>query len=233
MGANAQTSVPAFTAGQVLTAAQVTQINTGIPVFASSTERDAAFGGTGEKTLAEGQYAFLEDTNQTLVYDGTGWVSTGGKILQVLQTVKTDVFSASASVGVAVAVTGLTVTITPSSTSSKVLVTVNLSNSYTVSDRQGVVITRGGSTVTGAIGDSAGSRQQVTAVGTDAGFTVGQGLASFTYLDSPASTSALTYGVSLLGTDNRTHYVNRSQDDTDANTIYRTASFITVMEVGA
>ena len=59
MGANAQTSVPAFTAGQVLTAAQVTGINTGIPVFASSTERDAAFGGTGEKTLAEGQMAYL------------------------------------------------------------------------------------------------------------------------------------------------------------------------------
>ena len=73
MGANAQTSVPAFTAGQVLTAAQVTQINTGIPVFASSTERDAAFGGTGEKTLAEGQMAYLEDTDVTQVYDGSAW----------------------------------------------------------------------------------------------------------------------------------------------------------------
>ena len=156
-----------------------------------------------------------------------------GKILQVLQTVKTDVFSASSSVGVAVAVTGLTVTITPSSASSKVLVSVNLSNSYAVSDRQGIIITRGGSTVTGAVGDAAGSRQRVTAVGTDAGFTFGQGLASFTYLDSPASTSALTYGVSLLGTDSRTHYVNRPQDDANANSRYRTASFITVMEVGA
>jgi hypothetical protein len=52
--ANTQTSVPVFTAGQVLTAAQQNQINTGIPVFATSVERDAAFGGTGEKTLAEG-----------------------------------------------------------------------------------------------------------------------------------------------------------------------------------
>jgi|DEB0MinimDraft_3_1074331.scaffolds.fasta_scaffold56182_2 hypothetical protein len=75
MGANAQTSVPAFTAGQVLTAAQVTGINTGIPVFASSTERDAAFGGTGEKTLAEGQMAYLEDTNATQYYDGSSWAS--------------------------------------------------------------------------------------------------------------------------------------------------------------
>lgn len=78
MGANAQTSVPAFTSGQVLTASQVTQINTGIPVFASSTERDAAFGGAGEKTLAEGQMAYLEDTNETQVYDGSAWAAVGG-----------------------------------------------------------------------------------------------------------------------------------------------------------
>jgi hypothetical protein len=77
MGANAQTSVPAFTAGQVLTAAQVTQINTGIPVFASSTERDAAFGGTGEKTLAEGQFAYLEDTDAVQVYGGSAWQTVG------------------------------------------------------------------------------------------------------------------------------------------------------------
>lgn len=75
MGANAQTSVPAFTAGQILTAAQVTQINTGIPVFADSTARDAAFGGTGEKTLAEGQLAYLEDTNKVMYYNGSSWAN--------------------------------------------------------------------------------------------------------------------------------------------------------------
>jgi hypothetical protein len=37
MGANAQTSVPAFVTGQVLTAQQQTEINTGIPVFAAGT----------------------------------------------------------------------------------------------------------------------------------------------------------------------------------------------------
>jgi hypothetical protein len=88
MGANAQTSVPAFTAGQVLTAAQVTQINTGIPVFADSTARDAAFGGTGEKTLAEGQLAYLESTNKVMVYDGSSW-SNLGSVTQV------DAFTAS------------------------------------------------------------------------------------------------------------------------------------------
>jgi len=86
MGANAQTSVPAFTAGQVLTAAQVTQINTGIPVFASSTERDAAFGGSGEKTLAEGQMAYLEDTNETQYYDGSSWAAIAGGAMTLVAT---------------------------------------------------------------------------------------------------------------------------------------------------
>jgi hypothetical protein len=77
MGVNAQTAVPAFVAGEVLTAAEMTQINTGIPVFADSTARTAAFGGTGEKVLAEGQYAYLESDNTTSVWDGSSWISVG------------------------------------------------------------------------------------------------------------------------------------------------------------
>jgi len=77
MGANAQIAVPSFTAGQVLTAAQQTQINTGIPVFATTVTRDAAFGGTGEKVLAEGQFAYIEATNVTQYYDGAAWQPVG------------------------------------------------------------------------------------------------------------------------------------------------------------
>lgn len=83
MGLNAQTAVPVFTAGQILTAAQVTQINTGIPVFATTTTRDAAFGGAGEKTLAQGQYAFIEATNTTQYYNGSAWVTAGGAMVWV------------------------------------------------------------------------------------------------------------------------------------------------------
>jgi hypothetical protein len=77
MGANAQTAVPVFTAGQVLTAQQQTEINTGIPVFATTVTRDAAFGGAGEKTLAEGQFAYIEATNATQYYDGAAWQAVG------------------------------------------------------------------------------------------------------------------------------------------------------------
>jgi hypothetical protein len=77
MGVNQQTSVPAFTVGQVLTAQQQTEINTGVPVFADTTARDAAFGGTGEKVLAEGQLAYLEDSDVVQYYDGSGWATVG------------------------------------------------------------------------------------------------------------------------------------------------------------
>jgi hypothetical protein len=95
--ANTQTSVPVFTAGQVLTAAQQNQINTGIPVFADSTARDAAFGGTGEKTLAEGQFAYLEDSNTTQYYDGASWVAVGASGLTFIAG---GSFTASSAVNV-------------------------------------------------------------------------------------------------------------------------------------
>jgi len=94
MGANAQTSVPVFTAGQVLAAQQQTEINTGIPVFATTTTRDAAFGGTGEKTLAEGQFAYIEASNITQYYDGAAWQTVGGGLTLVkTQTIGSAVSS--------------------------------------------------------------------------------------------------------------------------------------------
>ena len=81
MGANAVTTVPVYTAGEVLTAADMNITNSGIPVFATTTTRDAAFGGTGEKTLAEGQFAYIEATNTTQYYDGTAWQSLGAVAL--------------------------------------------------------------------------------------------------------------------------------------------------------
>jgi hypothetical protein len=100
MGANAQTAVPAFTAGQVLTAAQQTQINTGIPVFATTVTRDAAFDGAGEKALAEGQFAYIEATNTTQYYDGAAWQSVGvspGLVLVSSTTIGTTVSSVTVS----------------------------------------------------------------------------------------------------------------------------------------
>jgi len=97
MGLNAQTSVPTFTASQVLTAQQQNWINTGIPVFATTITRDAAFGGTGEKTLAQGQMAFIEATNTTQYYDGSAWQTLG--LTPGLKCIKAETaFTAAATV---------------------------------------------------------------------------------------------------------------------------------------
>ena len=95
---NTQTSVPAFVASQVLTAQQQTEINTGIPVFATTVTRDAAFGGTGEKTLAEGQFAYIEATNATQYYDGAAWQSVGAS--SGLTLISSTTISAAATTNV-------------------------------------------------------------------------------------------------------------------------------------
>jgi len=98
MGANAVTTVPVYVAGEVLTAADLNITNSGIPVFASTVERDAAFGGTGEKTLAEGQYAYLESTNATQFYDGAAWQAVGVAPGLVLITTATATAVSSISI---------------------------------------------------------------------------------------------------------------------------------------
>jgi hypothetical protein len=42
--------------------------------FASTAARDAAFGGAGEPTLAEGMTCYLDDTNEIQSYNGSAWV---------------------------------------------------------------------------------------------------------------------------------------------------------------
>ena len=66
-----------FVAGEVLTAAQVNTFlqDQVIMRFADSAARDAAFGGAGEPTLAEGMFCYLLDTNEFLVYTGSVWTA--------------------------------------------------------------------------------------------------------------------------------------------------------------
>ena len=65
-----------FTAFSKLTAAQVNGylMDQSIMRFASTAARDAAFGGAGEPTLAEGMTCYLDDTNQIQSYTGSAWV---------------------------------------------------------------------------------------------------------------------------------------------------------------
>jgi hypothetical protein len=71
--------------------------NSGIPVFATTVTRDAAFGGTGEKTLAEGQFAYIEATDTTQYYNGSSWLSVGTSPGLVVVKAETA-FSAASSI---------------------------------------------------------------------------------------------------------------------------------------
>jgi hypothetical protein len=66
-----------FTAFSKLTAAQVNGylMDQSIMRFASTAARDAAFGGAGEPTLAEGMTCYLDDTNVLQSYTGSAWVT--------------------------------------------------------------------------------------------------------------------------------------------------------------
>ena len=164
-----------------------------------------------------------------------------GKILQVVSTTKTDIFSASVTQGSSTAVTGLSVSITPSSASSKILVTVALSAACAVSTAQegvSAILTRGGSPI--CIGDAAGNRSR----GTSGSGWTGTGLTptkesvrsiGVLFVDSPATTSATTYAIEIghtrLGT--ATVVVNSgAATGLDRSDVWRTTSTITVMEVG-
>ena len=104
--ANEQTSVPLFVADTILTAAQQNiSAGTGVPVFATTVTRDAAFGGAN-KALAEGQLCYLSATNVVQYYDGAAWatvgpaaasglVRVGGGTLSGASTTFTNVFSAT------------------------------------------------------------------------------------------------------------------------------------------
>lgn len=71
----AATSVWDFSDGEILTAAKLDDVNCGVHVFTNSTTRTAAYGGTGERTLAAGEMSYLLDTGKIEVYNGTSWVS--------------------------------------------------------------------------------------------------------------------------------------------------------------
>lgn len=229
MGANATTFVPAYVSGEVLTAADLTVTNSGIPVFADSTARDAAFGGTGEKVLAEGQYAYIEATNQTQYYDGAAWVGLGAKVAQVLAVQKNDAFSTNSSSFVDL--TGLTLTITPTSATSTILIGYTVQGTGVAATNMGVIQIVRGSTAVGnaaaagsrSVGNTVVSELAVAEIGQQASF----------YMDSPATTSATTYKLQIRQTVSGTVFVNRTNADTDSSAYGRGTSSLILMEITA
>ena len=156
----------------------------------------------------------------------TADVDAAGKILQVLQTTLTTSVSTTSTTYIDL----VTVAITPTATDSKIYVSFttnagtngDVNHLYTSLFRDTTEI--GSATST----DSRTAAQTVTNTGGQQQFTYAGAL-----LDSPSSTSAITYAVKIK-VSTGTGYWNRSARDNNAAAFDgRTVSQITVMEVGA
>ena len=178
--------------------------------------------------------------------DATLLTSTAslGKVLQVVQTIKTDITSISVNGGsFGNTDSSFAVTITPSSTSSLIYLNgfVNVAVSggtkaININYRRGgadLTTAVDGSGTTAPIGDAAGSRKRVAANGNstdDAGNCFPLAL-----LDKPNSTSAQTYSLSLShGSGSaKTIYINEVNGTADSSSYHRSCSVFIAMEVAA
>ena len=174
-------------------------------------------------------------SGQAIVTDGSGNLSFAGtgKILQVLQTTKTDRASASVTSGVFEDISGLSVSITPTATSSKILVSFHLHVATTVGNYTVMSRIMRGSTAIG-IGDQVGSnRLRVSNVTWSNNESYQATTMDNAFLDSPNTTSATTYKIQWTDSYGQTIYLNRGITDGDAASYPCTSSHITVMEVVA
>jgi hypothetical protein len=158
--------------------------------------------------------------------NGTNTNFPAGSVLQVVSTTKTDTFSTVSS-GSFVDVTGLSVSITPSSSSNKILVLYD--TMIGPQDTGFFRIVRDSTAI--KQGDAAGGRIRTTVGSISPGGNndkLAPGAGS--YLDSPATTSSITYKIQVQNYSG-TLVVNRSYNDSDASYSGRGASTITLMEI--
>lgn len=181
--------------------------------------------------------------NQVLQSGGTGanpsWGDvSGGKILQVVQSVKSDTASWSANATTRVA-TGLSASITPSSTSSKILIQylVNIGSPGSAVGSQWFLHLFRDSTEIN-VGDASSSRKRAHNVWGGSYASNQQDYMSHSmsgmFLDSPNTTSSTSYSIRHTdATASGTYYINRSTRDYDsAGYDPRFPSNIILMEVG-
>ena len=173
------------------------------------------------------------------VADGTLLTSntSTGKILQVVHTVFTATFSrATSNYDYGAIVTSNA--ITPSATDSKILIfavmhmaTNNSSGRFGYRVRR--VVSGSSAHITPTqFGDGSDNRNVAAAAGRQDNsdqFTP----MIFNGIDSPSTTSAVTYQIWSSGEQNDTIYVNRSRSNTDSATHYRPVSSIMLMELKA
>ena len=176
-------------------------------------------------------------TNKIVPRDGMPSGASGGGIIQVVSVTKTDAESLT-STSTPQLIPGMQATITPQSASNKILVMISLHAAVAGSYAAQYAVLRRDSTDI-AIGDAASNRNRATislqspTMWGDGAY--GPGVATVNHLDSPATTSAVTYSLYHVEADNNGNglYINRALTDSDNNYYNRVTSSITLMEISA
>ena len=154
----------------------------------------------------------------------------GGGIIQVKQTVKSDVTSFSLATESQTA-NVMTVAITPTSSTSKILLIANLQAQCGTT---GIAysLNRGGTEI--GVGDSISNRRRMTHA-TENSQSNQQAFMGGMFLDSPATTSEITYGIKLThpSSNTQTIVVNNQNTSSSDNKFCVTISTLTAMEVSA
>jgi len=166
----------------------------------------------------------------------TGTKMPAGSVIQTKQVVQNEAFNLAPSGSNLTDITGMSVDITPSSTSSKILISYVINAGYhTNYNGLSFYLCKGSTPITEAIGSTTnlGSRHSCT-TSTGRAFNVSHmTVETFTFLDSPSTTSSLTYSLKIKdinGDGGQTRF-NASSQDTDANYSPRGSSSITVQEI--
>ena len=167
-------------------------------------------------------------TNRIVPRDGLPSGASGG-IIQTKSVTKTDTFSITSTSFTDI--TGLSVSITPTSSSNKILVSYNLTCGTEDSGYQwGIRLMRDSTQI--FVGDAAGSRDRVSNFVRNNGSDLHTVYPSGQHLDSPSSTSSVTYKLQVVAyTSGRALHINKVHNDSDDSAVGRSASSITVMEV--
>ena len=169
------------------------------------------------------------DVNSSAAIDGSKISGSFGKVLQVVSTTKTDTYSTSGDGDIP----GLTATITPSSTSSKILITAHITGQSSGNDTTQTFGLKRDSTYI-CQGNADGSRPQVTCRIDCSGGNFND-TTSINYLDSPSTTSAITYTIHTWSQSGHWCHINKTNNNGNTSNTYdsRATSTITVMEIGA
>lgn len=168
----------------------------------------------------------------TIMSDGT-FYPTGG-IVQIVSTTKTDAFSTTALPSSPADVTGFTATITPKSTSSKILVRASLNYGGMNNVYGAFYFLRDGTNIILSTASTQSSQHNAALAihGDNTNFQYGLQSASFEYLDSPSSTSQLTYKMQMAThSATATFYLNRGHVFGNNAYVITGTSTLTLMEI--